>query len=147
MKSNGRLEWPSMECTIDTDSSASKPIRPQETSDYVPDRKAIFAQVEGDMELFAELVELFLDSYPAQLEDIRQGIADGDSRRVREASHSLKGSVGNFQATTAVALAADLEVMGRDGDLDLAPQKLTELEAQLSLIKIALTALRIEVAA
>jgi HPt (histidine-containing phosphotransfer) domain-containing protein len=160
MNSNAHPDRRLTEGNATMDACVAKPITPvdlQKTIDqlavpphveaagYDLDRDAIFALVEGDLELFGELVELFLDSYPSQLLDIREGISGGDPGRITEAAHSLKGSVANFQATSAVELATSLEVMGRQGDLSLAPQKLTELEMEMSLLNTALTALRIEV--
>jgi HPt (histidine-containing phosphotransfer) domain-containing protein len=129
---------------MDIDRSSMSPVGAYV---YEPDRDAIFALVEGDMELFGELVELFLDNYPTLLVEIRDGINEDDPSRVREAAHSLKGSVGNFLADNAVELSRILEQMGRDGDLRFASQKLTELEMEMRLIHAALMSLRAEVGA
>jgi HPt (histidine-containing phosphotransfer) domain-containing protein len=66
---------------------------------------------------------------------------------VKEAAHSLKGAISNFQATNAVELAQSLEVMGSNGDLHGAEEKLVTLEAEMRRIDVALAALRLEVAA
>jgi len=107
----------------------------------------MLAMVDGDPELLAELVTLLLETYPLLLEDLRNGIRDQASNLIRAAAHSLKGAVGNFQATTAVDLAQRLELMGREGDLAGAEEIFTKLESEMRLIGAALAALRLEVAA
>jgi PAS domain S-box-containing protein len=147
------------------DGYVSKPIRPEdlfsliaklappqvpssvESGDSVVDRSAMLAQVDGDPELLGELVTLFLETYPGLLDDLRHAIRDQASGRVRDAAHSLRGAVANFQVTTAVDLAQSLEVMGRDGDLHGAEARFTRLEIEMKKIEAALAALRLEVAA
>jgi hypothetical protein len=118
-----------------------------EPDDEVVDRSAILVQVDGDTELLAELVDLFLDTYPSLLGEIRQGIRDQVPSRVCEAAHSLKGALGNFWPATGMDLVLTLELMGRDGNLSRAEEKLRELEVDMGRIRFALCALRDEVAA
>jgi len=61
--------------------------------------------VDGDSELFKELVELFLKNVPDNLAQIRHGLAKSDANVVERAAHSLKGSVSNFAATRAFEAA------------------------------------------
>ncbi len=147
------------------DGYVSKPIRPEdlfrlieqlvpppesarvEPDDNVVYRSAMLAQVDGDPELLAELVTLFLGTYPVLLDDLREGIREHAGSRIMEAAHSLRGAVGNFHATTAVDLAQSLELMGRNGDLQGADDKFIRLEAEMRRIETALNALRLEVAA
>ena len=151
--------------TAGMDAYVSKPIAPDELfrviakmapapdsarsepKDGVVDRSAILAQVDGDTELLAELVDLFLDTYPSFLGEIRQGITDQVPSRVCEAAHSLKGALGNFWPATGMDLVLTLELMGRDGNLSRAEEKLRELEVDMGRISSALSALRVEVTA
>ena len=52
-------------------------------------------------------------------------------KRWSRAAHKLKGSVANFAAPIAYDAALRLEVMGRNGHLDDAPEALEELESAL----------------
>jgi len=148
--------------TAGMDAYVSKPIAPDELfrvvakiapapdraiaqpDDEIVDRSAILAQVDGDTELLAELVDLFLDTYPSLLGEIRQGIRDQVPSRVSEAAHSLKGALGNFWPTAGMDLVLTLELMGRDGNLSRAEEKLRELEIDMGRIRSALSALRVE---
>jgi HPt (histidine-containing phosphotransfer) domain-containing protein len=51
---------------------------------------------------------------------------------LRRAAHALKGSVGNFAAKKAFAIAGQLETMGKNGNLDAAQGTYVALEGELS---------------
>ena len=58
-------------------------------------------------------------------------MAMGDASQTREIAHSLKGAVAALGATTAYALAAELEAMGQAGDLQSAATILPRLDDAL----------------
>jgi HPt (histidine-containing phosphotransfer) domain-containing protein len=90
---------------------------PAAAPEDVFDAAAALERVEGDTELLAELVRLFLDEFPAQRAAIRQAIDAGDARALVAAAHTLKGSVGVLGARAAAEAAWALERVGREGDL------------------------------
>ena len=96
--------------------------------------------VDGDMELLEEIASLFLEDYSAQLEQIREGIAQGDSVAVNRAAHSLKGSVANFAAKEAFEAAYRLEVLGQEGNLGDAEEAFADLDTKIKELKEALNA-------
>jgi HPt (histidine-containing phosphotransfer) domain-containing protein len=55
-----------------------------------------------------------------------------------QAAHALKGSVGNFGATTATDAAAQLETIGQRGDVAAASDVLRDLETALEQLSPAL---------
>jgi HPt (histidine-containing phosphotransfer) domain-containing protein len=105
------------------------------------DRELALSRVGGDLELLREIAALFLDECPRALLEIHQAIAGGDAGKLENAAHSLKGSVANFGASTAVAAAFRLEQMGRARELIEAPEALRALEQALSVVCAELGAL------
>ena len=91
--------------------------------------------VDGDKELLRMLVGVLLEEYPSQLTELKEFIEKNDSEQLQRMAHSLKGSVGNFGAEKAYALAYELEVMGRDGRLGDARRVIEELEQQMNRVK------------
>jgi CheY-like chemotaxis protein len=77
----------------------------------------VMARVGSDPEVLREIIQLFIEDCPKQLEEIQQGLRAGDAKAVYRAAHTLKGSVGNFQAQEIVALLQRLEARAREGDL------------------------------
>jgi len=94
--------------------------------------------VDGDMELFKEIADLFQKNLPDNIAQIREGIAKGDANALEQAAHSLKGSVGNFGAKRAFDAAYRVEVIGREGRLAEADSALSELEKELNDLEVSI---------
>jgi CheY-like chemotaxis protein len=60
-------------------------------------------------EIVDQLIELFEDSTPPLLRELREGAAAGDEETVRRAAHKLKGSCQNIGASGMAARVAELE--------------------------------------
>jgi PAS domain S-box-containing protein len=118
----------------------------QPASGEVLDRAALLEHMEGDPELLAEMVALFLQDCPQLLAAVREALARGDARALRAAAHSLKGTVSNFAAPSATAAALRLERMGREGDLRQAEEGCAALETEIERLKPLLANLCQEVA-
>jgi len=84
----------------------------------------------GDPDLLSELVSIFLQTVPAQLERMKAAIATGDNETARREAHSLKGAAGALGAAGIQRLAADIEVLAAQGNLETA-QPMLELIARL----------------
>ena len=63
----------------------------KEPASEVIDRAALLASVGGDMEPLAELVRLFLDTYPRTLSEVREAVARADPRPLKEPRTTLRG--------------------------------------------------------
>jgi two-component system, sensor histidine kinase and response regulator len=99
---------------------------------------ALLARVGGDPMLFRDVIELFLDDCPNQLDAIRQAIHDQQPDRIYRAAHKLKGSAGNFEAHEVMALLQRLEARARDGDLATCVSVFVEIEAEADRLMSAL---------
>ncbi|HSR68524.1 MAG TPA: response regulator [Acidobacteriota bacterium] len=95
------------------------------------DRQQLMERVDHDLELLGEIVELFVEDYPQLLEKIEKAIAEEDAHGLERSAHALKGSVANFMAEPAREAAFRLEQMGRQENLQAAPQALESLKAEL----------------
>jgi PAS domain S-box-containing protein len=104
-------------------------------------KTAIMERVGGDVDLFQEIAGLFLETCPGLLTEIREAFRMGDSESLEKASHTLKGSVSNFGAESAVAAALKIERMGRARDLNEASQAIKDLEKEMSQVMEDLAAL------
>jgi HPt (histidine-containing phosphotransfer) domain-containing protein len=107
---------------------------------YVSD--SLLERVGGSHEMLEEIIGLFLEDSPKLIESIRSALADGDTNAVYRAAHTLKGSAGNFDAHTAVALAQRLEARAREGNLDLAKSVFASLETEMDALHLSLGSTR-----
>jgi HPt (histidine-containing phosphotransfer) domain-containing protein len=109
-------------------------------SEQVFDKTEALENLGGDMDFLKEIIEIFLNDFPNQMKQIREGILEGDAEAVEHAAHSLKGSVANFAAKRTYDAAYRLEVLGREGNLGEANEALVNLEKEIEEMKDALDA-------
>ena len=96
------------------------------------DEAAILDGMDGNRKLLRDLTRIFLADCPKQLAEIKSAIDMGNAERLRRAAHALKGSVGNFAAKRAIAIASQLEALGKTGNFDAAEGAYVALEDELS---------------
>jgi len=123
------------------DGYVAKPLRPQVLFDAIEQQPAS-PTAPDDADLLAEVAELFLDSAPGLLAQVREAIARGDAPGLERAVHALRGAASNFGAADTVAAAARLESMGRDGELRDADAVYADLERAITRLLGALAAQR-----
>jgi signal transduction histidine kinase/CheY-like chemotaxis protein/HPt (histidine-containing phosphotransfer) domain-containing protein len=102
------------------------------------------AMLDGDTELFVELVKLFMTESVDLQDQIHDAIEQHDAERLERAAHSLKGSAAAFCGESTRAVAQELEAVGASGDLGKAGDLFVELQDELVRLKYALAEYRKE---
>lgn len=102
------------------------------------DLEAALTYMDGDRELFQELVTVFVEESVNQIRDIHKGMENADAKLVERAAHSIKGSASTFAAKRTAEAARQLEVLGRDEKFSEFQGALTHLEGELELLRAAL---------
>jgi len=97
--------------------AAAVPVAPVAAGRPAFDERFARARLGDNARLFAKLVRLFLEDYPARMRAMRGAIAAGDGETLREAAHALKGAAANLAAAPVVEAARQLELQGQNGDL------------------------------
>src|SRR5262249_15959756 len=64
-----------------------------------------------------EILRLFLEDSPTQINAIREALSVDDAEAVRHAAHSLKGSAGYVGASRLASICAGIERLAREQDL------------------------------
>ncbi len=103
--------------------------------DDLIDKDDMLARVDGDLELLADLVEIFLEDCPRLMSEIQQAVADQNGDALERSAHAFKGSVGNFTTKSPFEVAMRLELMGRQGNLGDANDALSLLEKEIARLK------------
>lgn len=109
-----------------------------DSQDAIVDWEVARRLTGGDESLLAELVELFPAESNSHLTAVRAGIAEQDAGILTRGAHSLKSSAGFFGAAKLVSLALEMEMLGRDGNLSDAAERLVALEAAVDGLILAL---------
>jgi two-component system sensor histidine kinase/response regulator len=101
----------------------------------------VLARVDGDRELLAELAAIFREQARDLMGGLGAAVAAGDTRRVEQLAHTLRGSLATFGAQAAVQVAQDLELIGRNGQVAGAAELVARLDQQVAGIQLALAGL------
>jgi len=114
--------------------------RPHDPNDLrVFDRQAMLEHVGGDVELFAEITQIFLETLPQLLDQMQDALRAGDWRGLARLTHSLKGSLSNFAARRACRAVQAMETAARQEDLQRAGSAFDEVLSELEEFKSVLS--------
>jgi HPt (histidine-containing phosphotransfer) domain-containing protein len=92
-------------------------------------------------DFIGELIDAFLDDAPDGLSQMRTALANGDVDTFRREAHSLKSNAATFGAMELSALAKELELMGRENNLNIG-DRLEVLEETYRQVESQLKALK-----
>ncbi|MFT3831094.1 MAG: Hpt domain-containing protein [Opitutaceae bacterium] len=95
----------------------------------------------GDAGFVAEIVQMFREDTPPNLEELAACATRRDPERLAKLAHGLKGSAANFGARHFRTLAERIEAMAKSGDLTAAPAAVAALHAEYERVIAALEAL------
>jgi HPt (histidine-containing phosphotransfer) domain-containing protein len=87
-------------------------------------------QEEGQPDIVAELLGLFLNDGSARVETLRKAVSESDAHLVHVAAHSLKGISGNLGMQRIIALSIELDNLGKSGVLEGAHIIFDELDRE-----------------
>ncbi len=79
----------------------------------------------------AELIELFVASAPKSITDMKHAVEKSDAKALTFASHTLKGSCGNLGKFPLYEICAQIEQIGRSGNLNGVGDLVTSAENEL----------------
>jgi HPt (histidine-containing phosphotransfer) domain-containing protein len=108
----------------------------------IADLKRTREQLDGDETTVCLLMDVFLRDAPGYLDEIRQGLQQGDTDAAYRAAHALKGSAGVFHAQPATTAAAQVEAAARNGNVQAAAQALPNLFAETERLAALLRGVR-----
>ena len=79
------------------------------------DAEQLLTRLQGDRETAGEVIRMFLESGPEEMERLRAHLESGDSQAVGRGLHTLKGAAATLGCEAFRAKAADLESALRSG--------------------------------
>ena len=107
-----------------------QPKRPDMTDrpDIVLDLQRLKENCNGNIEIVTELLgHLCKVSGPKWMQALNEGISQGDSERLRETCHGMKGACVTVFAWRLSNLAFEFEYLARDGDVTILASRMTEM--------------------
>ena len=104
------------------------------------DHDELMDRIDGDVDFLEESIEIFDEDSTPLLEAIRRAVVAADAASLVTPAHTLKGMLSNFCAAAAEDVARDLEVRGRENQLDGAETALNTLEREATRLRLSLQA-------
>lgn len=95
-------------------------------------------QSDAAPRLLAQVVQMYLDSTPALIEQLQIGMDGSDYETVRTAAHSLKSSSANLGAKTLADLCRRVEMAARAGSMGPEVPGMHMIEQEFSAVRRAL---------
>jgi len=96
----------------------------------VVDFESLLKRCLGNRDLPKKLLAKFHARLPEELSQIASAVTAGDSALVASLAHRLKGAAANLSAEPLREVAAELEALGRGGDLEDAEAWVAQLESE-----------------
>ena len=112
----------------------TSPESPLEQIDRVLDRDAALTFVGHDPGFLNELLDSFHDYRQGIVSRIEEAVKSGDASEVCEATHQLRGALGNFHARAAVTTTLELEDLGHENNLQDAEDLCATLNEELNIL-------------
>ena len=91
------------------------------------DKEFALEQAADDAELLEELLEIFKESFQADLLQIEQGLAEGSAGKIAAAAHSIKGAAASLGILGIKELVMQIEKESRAGGVEIVRQKFVAL--------------------
>lgn len=85
-------------------------------------------------DFIGELVQAFLEDAPSQIAQMQSALIGQDTESFRRAAHTLKSNAATFGATDLSGLARELEMLGREKNLEVG-NRLQVLEEAFDQVK------------
>ncbi|MBW2108266.1 MAG: response regulator [Deltaproteobacteria bacterium] len=112
----------------------------EKSADEVFNRSLLVERLGGDEALVDEVVGIFLNDVPGQMQALKDALGQNDAEAVCQKAHRIKGASANIGAEMVRTAALEVEKAGRNGDLDGTPDLLKKLEAEIQRLQNVLSA-------
>jgi PAS domain S-box-containing protein len=110
------------------------PARPPSSAalETVFDANDFALRLGHDTELMAEVLATFADHAPVLQADVARAVEQQNAPLLSQTAHTLKGTLANLSAPTAMACAAELEALATAPDWSAAQRGLAQLQQALT---------------
>jgi len=113
-------------------------LKPEPPAEIQFDADDLVERLMGNRPLAIRIAETFVNNMPRELLALSTAIGNSDGEAIVIAAHSIKGAAANAAGTSLANLAAQLESLGRAGDIASAAEVLPGLHAEFQALKPAI---------
>jgi HPt (histidine-containing phosphotransfer) domain-containing protein len=116
----------------DAEASAAAPLADAARETAPIDAEALLKRCLNKQTLVNKVLDKFSTQAEVQFDQIAGSLARTDAEATARAAHSLKGSAAYLAAEPLRAVAARIEELARENQLDAVQEQLDELRSQLN---------------
>lgn len=99
------------------------------------DLESALDRTGNDEEFLYELINIYVDDYEDKKEELKSAIEEENYSQIQEIGHNLKGSSANLSLTYMQAASLEMEMAGREKNIEKAKEVLNKLESEFELVK------------
>jgi CheY-like chemotaxis protein/HPt (histidine-containing phosphotransfer) domain-containing protein len=114
-------------------------VSDRESVAVVFDRTGMMARLMDDEDLARTVAECFMEDIPRQLRELKDHLETGNTSLTEQQAHTIKGAAANVGGEALRAVALEMEMAARSGNLEIVKARMAEMEAQFELLKLAMT--------
>jgi CheY-like chemotaxis protein/HPt (histidine-containing phosphotransfer) domain-containing protein len=103
------------------------------------DRTGMLNRMMNDEALAKKIIAVFIEDIPRQIKLMKGYLVTGDASSVERQAHTIKGASANVGGEVLRMLAAELENLGKAGDLDAIKVRMPDVEKQFDRLRRVLT--------
>ena len=104
------------------------------------DMKQLMNSTFDDLELAGQVVAVFLNDIPAQLDELDQALSAGDAVLAERVAHTVKGAAATVGGEALRNVAHACEVFGHEGALTKIRERTASLRHEFAVLRDALLA-------
>ncbi len=82
------------------------------------DLVSVLERIGGDESFLNQLIDIYIKEFVAKYEHLRKAVKQRDFKAIERIGHSLKGSSGNLSLKGLYDISSDLEVSGKEKDIE-----------------------------
>lgn len=98
-------------------------------------RAEVLDRIGGDPGFLTELLEIYSQEYVVRVKELRVAVEKQKFQTMLELGHALKGSSANLSLPGLRQAAADIEMAGREKDIQKAKDSFSQLEKEFERLK------------
>jgi HPt (histidine-containing phosphotransfer) domain-containing protein len=108
------------------------------THNFVLDRASILDRLGGDEEIFAMMVDLYLQDVDSYVLALSSALEAADSVTLSREAHTVKGLLATFSDDAGAETAHTIELQAKTGNLNGLPALVARLQENLQILAVAL---------
>ena len=101
-----------------------------EQNSKIIDYSSALERVGGDVSFLKELINLYIEDFGEKFAQLQKAVELENLDQVKEIGHSLKGSSGNLSLPSLQEASYQMEMAGKEKNIDKAKKALTLLDQE-----------------